>query len=107
MVSKEYVKWRMCADYTNLSYIYLKDCYPLPQIDQMVGAINGHAYLSFMDANSGYDQVMMGEKDNHKTTFTTSRGVYNYKVMVFSLKTSELHFKDWWMGFSKNRDEEN
>lgn len=94
MVSKSDGKWPMCVDFTNLNEACLKDCYPLPRIDQMIDATSGHAFLSFMDVNSRYHQVMMSEKDKHKTTFITSRGLFNYKVMPFSSRTLEPLFKD-------------
>lgn len=93
MVSKTDDKWRMCIDFTNLKDACPKDCYPLPRIDQMVDATSGHDFLSFMDANSDYHQVMMSEKDKHKTTFITSRRVYNYRVMPFDLKNVGATFQ--------------
>ena len=31
-------KWRVCVNYTDLNITYLKDCFPLPRIDQIVDA---------------------------------------------------------------------
>jgi len=42
--------------------------------------------LSFMDAFSGYNQIMMNPDDQEKTSFITERGTYYYKVMPFGLK---------------------
>ena len=39
-----------------------------------------------MDAFSGYNQIKMAEKDQEKTAFITSQGLYCYKVMPFGLK---------------------
>jgi len=36
LVKKANGKWRMCDDYTNFNKAYLKDAYPLPNIDQLV-----------------------------------------------------------------------
>ena len=49
-----------------------KDSFPLPRIDQLVDSTIGHKLLSFMDAFSGYNQIMMDEEDQEKTTFITS-----------------------------------
>jgi len=45
-----------------------------------------------MDAYSGYDQIKMHQGDEDKTTFTTNRVIYCYKVMPFDLKKAEATF---------------
>ncbi|VVA39116.1 Hypothetical predicted protein, partial [Prunus dulcis] len=44
--------------------------------------------LSFMDAYSGYNQIMMHGDDKAKTSFIIERGTYCYKVMPFGLKNA-------------------
>jgi len=39
-----------------------------------------------MDAYSGYNQIKIYLPNENKTTFTTSRGIFFYKVMPFGLK---------------------
>ena len=41
-----------------------------------------------MDAFSGYNQIMMDENDQEKTSFITSRELFCYKVMLFGLKNA-------------------
>ena len=60
--------------------------FPLPHIDKLVDATAGHQLMSFMDAFSGYNQILMHPEDQEKTSFMTSRGIYCYKVMPFGLK---------------------
>ena len=48
----------------------------------------GHELLSFMDAYSGYNQILISPEDEDKTTFTTDCGLYCYKVMSFGLKNA-------------------
>ena len=78
----------MCTDFTDLNWACLKDCFPLPQIDQLVDATSEHQLLSFVDAYSGYNQIQMDPTDEEKTTFITSQGLYCYKVMPFGLKNA-------------------
>ena len=52
----------------------------------MVDATAGHEILSFMDAYSGYNQILMHPADEEHTSFITDRGLYCYKVMPFGLK---------------------
>ena len=65
-----------------------KDCFPLPNIDQMVDATAGYELLSFMGAYSGYNQIFMHVADQEHTSFRTDKGVYCYKVMPFGLKNA-------------------
>ena len=73
-------------DFTDLNKACPKDSFPLPRIDQLVNSTAGHKLLTFMDAFSGYNQIKMAEKDQEKTAFIMSQGLYCYKVMPFGLK---------------------
>jgi dsDNA-binding SOS-regulon protein len=88
MVKKATGKWRMCVDFTDLNKACPKDSFPLPRIDQLADSTTGHKLLTFMDAFSGYNQIMMDESDQEKTSFITSRGLFCYKVMPFGLKNA-------------------
>ena len=44
--------------------------------------------LSFMDAFSGYNQILMHTSDQEDTSFITDRGTYHYRVMPFGLKNA-------------------
>ena len=73
VVKKKTGKWRVCVDYTNLNEDCLKDCFPLPRINQLVNAMADHPRMSFMDAYRGYHQIYMHEADQEKTAFITPR----------------------------------
>ena len=66
MVKKSNGKWKMCVDFTDLNKACPKDSFPLPRIDQLVDLMAGHKLLTFMDAFSGYNQIMMNEDDQEK-----------------------------------------
>ena len=95
IITKKNGKWRVCIDFTDLNKACPKDSFPLPHIDRLVEATAGHELLSFMDAFSGYNQILMRPDDQEKTAFITDRGTNCYKVMPFGLKTMELLTKDW------------
>ncbi|XP_060969882.1 uncharacterized protein LOC133037084 [Cannabis sativa] len=85
VVKKKNGKWRVCIDFTDLNKACPKDSFPLPHIDMMVDATAEHELLSFMDAFSGYNQILMHPNDQEKTSFITERGTFCYKVMSFGL----------------------
>ncbi|XP_016185471.1 uncharacterized protein LOC107627125 [Arachis ipaensis] len=88
MVKNSNGKWRMCVDFTDLNKARPKDAYPLPCIDTLVDNSCGYGSLSFMDAYSGYNQILMHPSDQEKTAFITEYGNYCYNVMPFGLKNA-------------------
>ena len=54
VVKKKTSKWRVCVDFISLNQACPKDCFPLPQIDQLVDSTLGHAQTSFLYAHRGY-----------------------------------------------------
>ena len=70
-----------------------KDSFPLPHMDRLVDATAGHELLTFLDAFSGYNQILMHPDDQEKTSFITERGIYCSKVMPFGLKNAGATFQ--------------
>ena len=64
------------------------DGYPMPIADLVVDVASGHKVISFMDDNTGYNQIFMDEDDIPKTIFRClgAIGLYEWVVMTFGLK---------------------
>lgn len=88
LVKKSSAAWMMCVGFTDLNKACTKDNYPLAKINRLVDSTVGHAFLSFMDANTGYHQIPMAEHDRVSIAFFTNQGVYYYKMMPFGLKAA-------------------
>ena len=88
IVKKKNGKLRVCIDFTDLNKSCQNDPFPLPHIDKLVDATAGHQLMSFMDAFSSYNQILMHPEDQEWTSIMTSRGIYCYKVMPFGLKNA-------------------
>ena len=71
VIQKKNGKWRVCIDFTDLNKACPKDSFLLPHIDMLVDATAGHEMLSFMDAFSDYNQILMHPDDQEKTSFIT------------------------------------
>ena len=50
VVKKKSGKSRVCVGFTNLNKASPKDPFPIPRIDQLVDAMVGHPWMSFLDA---------------------------------------------------------
>ncbi|GKA70678.1 reverse transcriptase domain-containing protein [Tanacetum coccineum] len=88
LVKKSDNNWRMCIDFKDLNKAYLKDLYPLPEIDWKIESLMRFKYKCFLDAYKGYHQIKMAKKDEEKTVFHTDEGVFCYTKMPFGLKNA-------------------
>ncbi|XP_022888963.1 uncharacterized protein LOC111404382 [Olea europaea var. sylvestris] len=88
LVKKPSGKWRVYIGFINLNKACPKDSYPLPMIDNLVDSTSGHKLYSFLDAFSGYHQILMAKEDQEKTSFMADSAIYCYRVMPFGLKNA-------------------
>jgi hypothetical protein len=93
LVKKKNKKWRMCVDYTSLNKACPKDPFPLSRIDLVVDSMAGCETLCFLDAYSGYHQIVMCIADQLATSFITPCGAYCYQMMPFGLKNADSTFQ--------------
>ncbi|RDX93008.1 hypothetical protein CR513_24787, partial [Mucuna pruriens] len=56
----------MCVDYRDLNRASPKDNFPLPHIDMLVDNTAQHAFYSFMDGFSRYNQIQIAQDDREK-----------------------------------------
>ena len=57
---------RLCVDFRNLNHVSLKDNYPLPNMEHILQRFNIAEMMSMLDGFSGYNQVLVKEKDQLK-----------------------------------------
>ena len=93
LVKKKDGSIRVCTDFRQLNKITIKDSYPLPRIDDSLDALSGSVWFSTLDLASGFWQVEMDPKDQEKTAFATTGGLYEYKVLPFGLANAPATFE--------------
>jgi hypothetical protein len=76
LVLKKNNTWRMCIDYTSLNKACPKDPFELPRFDQVIESTASCDLLSFLNAYSGYHQILLYQPDQIKTSFITPSGAY-------------------------------
>jgi len=69
MVKMANGKWRMCVNFIDINNAYPIYSYPLPNIDVLVDNTSGCGILSFMDAYSNYNQIIMHPNYEDKRSF--------------------------------------
>ena len=83
---------QMCIDYRQLNKITIKNCYPLPRINDLFDQVGGENIFSKIIVRSGYHQVLIRDEDIHKNSFHTWYNHYEFVVMPFSLTNAPANF---------------
>nr|GEU57312.1 hypothetical protein [Tanacetum cinerariifolium] len=84
-VKKKDGSFRMCIDYRELNNLTVKNCYPLPRIDDLFDQLQGSQFFSKIDLRSIYHQLRVHEDDILKIVFRTRYGHFEFTVMPFGL----------------------
>jgi hypothetical protein len=92
-VRKKNGEIRLCVNFRNLNRSSLKDNYPLPKMDHILGKVVGANRMSTIDGFSGYNQTPVHQDNKEKTNFTTPWGTFMYDKMPFDLMNAGETFQ--------------
>ncbi|GAA0164629.1 hypothetical protein LIER_20221 [Lithospermum erythrorhizon] len=79
----------MCTDFTITNKAFSKECYPLPNIVQLVDSSVGYKVVDILDAFRGYHQIFMAEEDVEKMTFVIIGKARGGDILQLYLAISE------------------
>ena len=84
---------RLIVDYRRLNHWTITDNGPLPNIQTLVGRLQGKELFSKFDIRWGYNNVRIKKEDQHKAAFKTPLGTYIPRVVQFGLKNMPAWFQ--------------
>jgi hypothetical protein len=91
-VKKKDQSLMLCVDYQPLNTVTIKNKYPLPRINILVGQLVGAKVFFKVDLHSGYHQIKICPEDVPNTVFSIRYGLYKYLVILFELTNASAHF---------------
>jgi Reverse transcriptase (RNA-dependent DNA polymerase) len=84
---------RPVQDYCEVNKWTVRDVYPIPRIEQILESLNGKELFTVFDVQMGYNNMLIKKEDRWKAAFKTPYGLYQPKVMFFSLTNSPATFQ--------------
>ena len=86
---------RYIIDYRPLNAVTRKDVTPLPNLAQCIEDLQGMELFSKFDMRWGYNNIRIRDGDQWKGAFKTRRGLFEPKVMFFSMCNSPAAFQQF------------
>lgn len=77
-------------------YSFRQDSYPIPRIEECIDSLGDASKFSILDANSGYWQIEIKERDHANTAFIYHHGLHPFKCMPFGQKNPLSTFNQPW-----------
>jgi len=93
LVRKATGEWRVCIDFRTLNNFTVMDSFPLPPMQDLLRNIKESSWFVTLDLRSGYWQIPMVASAKPLTAFRTPRGLKQFIVMPFGLKTAPATFQ--------------
>jgi hypothetical protein len=90
---KRAYKRRWVIDFRPLNALTPQDAYPLPSAAELRTIAPGHKHYTKFDIEWAFHNVPVAEEDRHKTAFVTSRGLFEWCVMMFGPKNAPATFQ--------------
>ncbi|GJT37534.1 hypothetical protein Tco_0937399 [Tanacetum coccineum] len=100
-IKKKDRSFRMCIDYRELNKLTVKNCYPLPRINDLFDQLQGSSVYSKIDLRSCYQKLRVRDEDIPKTAFRMRRTCKSPENNLGITQKGEINAKfskcDFWI----------
>ncbi|XP_022225821.2 uncharacterized protein LOC111076370 [Drosophila obscura] len=83
---------RVCVDYRQLNKMVLKDCFPVPIVEDVLEKLENAKMFTIMDLENGFFHVPVEEGSKKYTAFITKQGLYEFNRAPFGFCNSPAVF---------------
>ncbi|XP_064469135.1 uncharacterized protein K02A2.6-like [Ornithodoros turicata] len=84
---------RLCVDLRAPNKAVVPDCYPLPNMEELLHKLSGANIFSKLDLTAAYYQLLLAEESRDLTAFITHEGLFRYKRLCFRLASASSAFQ--------------
>ena len=79
---------RICVDMRQANQSVERERFPMPTVEEVLAEMNGSKVFTKLDLNMGFHQLELEEDSRSVTTFTTHKGLYRYKRLMFGVSSA-------------------
>ena len=87
-------KLRLCVDMRQANTAILRERHPQPTIEDLLNDLNEARYFSKLDLTAAYHQLELDKQYRYITTFTTHKGLFQYKRLNFGTNSASEIFQN-------------
>jgi Reverse transcriptase (RNA-dependent DNA polymerase) len=84
---------RFCVDYYALNAIIIKNCYPLPLIQETLARLSRAKIYTKLDVITIFNYIRITEEQEYLMVFNIRYGLYETLVMLFGLSNAPATFQ--------------
>ena len=85
--------YRFVTDFRRVNEVTKTDTYPISRVDDCIDNVGKAVFVSKFDLIKGYWQITLTGRAKEISTFSTSKGLFSYKVIPFGLKNPAATFQ--------------
>ena len=80
-------------DFCMVNKNVVNDAYPMHRVEDQLEAMSGCSVFTTLDLTKGYHQMKLAESSKEITAFSSPKGLFQWKVLPMSMKTSGAVFQ--------------
>ena len=84
---------RLCTDYRRVNQVTVGDSYPLPRLDDLVDSVGSAQFVTKIDLQKGYYQILLTPRASEISAFVTPDGLFKYLCMPFGMRNAPSTFQ--------------